>query len=224
MDNAAHSCGCDVHVRSVRPVYRSAAGPPEASARCRSSTRGMLWAAAAVLWLYPAVPAGAQDDRTVVLACPACHATQAEEVGRSVHAKADFDCRQCHGGEQVYTLAASNAEVYTRQAAKDAVRPAFDHGGQFRGKLSRLDVPQLCGDCHANVERMIDRQPLPDAGAAGQSATFRAGRLGLRVGVDAAAGARPGGGRTGRGGRGPGHGPHDSGRGGRRERRPAGPD
>ena len=114
----------------------------------------MLWAAAAVLWLYPAVPAGAQDDRTVVLACPACHATQAEEVGRSVHAKADFDCRQCHGGEQVYTLAASNAEVYTRQAAKDAVRPAFDHGGQFRGKLSRLDVPQLCGDCHANVERM----------------------------------------------------------------------
>ena len=108
----------------------------------------------ALLWLWATVPAWAQDDRTVVLTCPACHAVQSDQFSRSVHGKADFDCRQCHGGEEVYILSAANATVYTRQPAKDATRPAFDHGGQFRGKPSRLDVPQLCGDCHANVERM----------------------------------------------------------------------
>ncbi|MFQ5591505.1 MAG: hypothetical protein ACE5HE_10110 [Phycisphaerae bacterium] len=31
---------------------------------------------------------------------------------------------------------------------------SFDHGESFRAKPRRVDVPNLCGDCHADVERM----------------------------------------------------------------------
>jgi Rieske Fe-S protein len=108
-----------------------------------------------LLWMLAAAPvAYAQVDRVVALACQPCHPTEGEEFSRSVHAKGDFDCRQCHGGEEVYAMPEANAAVYTRQTAPPASRPAFDHGTKFRGKPSRLDVPPLCGDCHANVARM----------------------------------------------------------------------
>jgi hypothetical protein len=47
-------------------------------------------------------------------------------------------------------LTAAQSAVF--RAAAD--RPAFGHGAAFTGKPARTAVPQLCGDCHADVARM----------------------------------------------------------------------
>ncbi len=110
-----------------------------------------------VLALLSGIPAAAygQDVPAVALTCQQCHPTEGADFARSAHSKADFDCRQCHGGEQSYELGFLQALTYNPKREPGAAsRPAFDHGPEFRGKPTRLDVPKLCGDCHANVSRM----------------------------------------------------------------------
>ena len=57
-------------------------------------------------------------------------------------------------GRLFYNLSPARLSIYRSQTQPASSRPAFDHGNSFRGKPSRLDVPQLCGGCHANVEHM----------------------------------------------------------------------
>jgi Rieske Fe-S protein len=90
----------------------------------------------AALLLAPTSPKAAAQDRPAAQNCVDCHREQAAQIVASVH-DIELRCQDCHGGETSY-----------------AVAQDFDHGPSFRGKIARRDVPQLCGDCHADVQRM----------------------------------------------------------------------
>jgi Rieske Fe-S protein len=106
--------------------------------------------------------------------CAACHRSQAAEVETSVH-RGVVRCQECHGGQDFYEVESREAERLRQSLdAASATKPstgsprpttpatapapggraAFDHGSGFRGKPSRAAVPELCGTCHADVERM----------------------------------------------------------------------
>lgn len=82
--------------------------------------------------------------------CDACHAPQHEELLTSVHGR--LGCAECHGGEKTYSIGADVLKRFIREAP--GKRGDFDHGSSFTGKVSRGEVPQRCGSCHANIERM----------------------------------------------------------------------
>jgi hypothetical protein len=73
---------------------------------------------------------------------PSCvtHCHGAEQVAHqaSVHADA-LTCVECHGGDPT----AQRDEQKSHDPAKG-----------FRGKIPRADIPALCGDCHADPQRM----------------------------------------------------------------------
>lgn len=106
-----------------------------------------LGAAAALVSLAATGAVWAADAPTT---CTTCHASQHTELDQSVH-KA-LHCTECHGGEKAYTVAPPELARYL--VAAGATRPGFEHGGTFSGKPDRTKIPQLCGDCHANIERM----------------------------------------------------------------------
>lgn len=88
--------------------------------------------------------------------CIDCHTNQAEQLKASAH-KGVARCQDCHGGERAYDLP---IDEITRFLARPATQPAdqpglsFDHGRHFLGKPQRAAVPELCGSCHSDVERM----------------------------------------------------------------------
>jgi len=84
--------------------------------------------------------------------CSTCHPPQHSEHGGSVHAQ--LECMECHGGHEEYELDAETIAALTDPDLDAAQDPAFDHGDEFGGKAPRADVPNLCGNCHADVERM----------------------------------------------------------------------
>ncbi len=71
--------------------------------------------------------------------CGVCHGEQRVEHAESIHAEADLGCVGCHGGDP------------TQFESKDAAH-SVDRG--FRDHLSRADIPEVCGTCHADVQRM----------------------------------------------------------------------
>lgn len=89
--------------------------------------------ASAAVFLAP-VPAMGQDSPVT---CVTCHGQEAKDHAGSTHAL--LSCQDCHGGPKQYQLATA---------------AAFDHGDGFRGKPARSAIPQLCGSCHSDVERM----------------------------------------------------------------------
>lgn len=104
----------------------------------------MIVAAAGVV----ASPAMAQL-RSVT--CAECHAVQAEQLRGSVHREA-VRCQDCHGGAGAYDVPAELRQAFLGAGAS---RPAaFDHGTEFRGRATRTGVLEVCGNCHADVERM----------------------------------------------------------------------
>jgi len=68
-------------------------------------------------------------------ACGGCHEKESRLEHLGAHAKA-ATCADCHGGKP------------------DAADKAAGHGNGFTGKISRLQIPTLCGTCHADVRRM----------------------------------------------------------------------
>lgn len=84
--------------------------------------------------------------------CKTCHTEQAALLPTSVHGT--LACQECHGGPDKYTLSADEMARYTRPIAPGEVRPMFQHGDEFSGKAKRADIPNLCGNCHADVARM----------------------------------------------------------------------
>ncbi|HZS98129.1 MAG TPA: hypothetical protein VFA40_15210 [Terriglobales bacterium] len=81
-------------------------------------------------------------------ACVDCHSklegnlrVVVEESAASVHGHKAMSCTTCHGG---------NAEAEAKEKA---------HGNGFRGRISRAQVTELCGSCHADGERMKTFNP-----------------------------------------------------------------
>lgn len=70
--------------------------------------------------------------------CEACHADAARTEAERPHARAGISCTDCHGGD---------ATQASREAAKAA-------GTGYRGVLRGAAIVSLCGDCHADIERM----------------------------------------------------------------------
>lgn len=84
--------------------------------------------------------------------CTTCHTKQGDELGLSIHAK--LGCQECHGGAKEYDLPQGTEPGWVDPDLTDTQTSMFDHGPDFRGKADRAGVPNLCGDCHADVERM----------------------------------------------------------------------
>lgn len=82
--------------------------------------------------------------------CQTCHAVQTGQLAASVHAT--LNCRDCHGGDEQYPLAADALKRFVDRGAVHTM--TFDHGAAFTGRPSRSTIPNLCGDCHADVARM----------------------------------------------------------------------
>jgi hypothetical protein len=82
--------------------------------------------------------------------CGACHAEATRHLSESVHAS--LQCQECHGGEDTYTLSSEAMQEYVSRG--DAPSQSFDHGSSFAGPPARRQAPELCGNCHADVERM----------------------------------------------------------------------
>ncbi len=80
--------------------------------------------------------------------CTDCHATEAGRFAASVHSS--LTCQDCHQGEASYSVPETELKQYTSRAGGKS----FDHGSSFAGKPTRSAIPSLCGDCHADVERM----------------------------------------------------------------------
>ena len=99
---------------------------------------------------------GVEVSQARPISCVDCHLRQAEQLKASVH-QSVVRCQECHGGARDYELSIEEiAKFSATQVAHPTTttRPSFDHGPLFRGKARRAAVPELCGTCHSDVERM----------------------------------------------------------------------
>ena len=101
------------------------------------------WWLLSVAMLTPCLMAGSTKD-----SCVDCHAklegklkVAAERSATSVHGHKGMNCTTCHAG---------HAEAESKQRA---------HSGAFRGSISRAQVTELCGTCHADGDRMKTFNP-----------------------------------------------------------------
>ncbi len=71
------------------------------------------------------------------------HEFQMREDDRfiDVHARAGYGCHDCHGGDP------------------HDIDRAKDTAAGYIGKPAPQDIPQLCADCHSDIEYMRDRNP-----------------------------------------------------------------
>jgi hypothetical protein len=99
---------------------------------------------AAALTAAPEKPAPTPAPTSATaIGCVTCHlalddarvSPPAKAFADDIHAKSGFTCANCHGGDP-------NTE--DMDAAHDAKRG-------FRGKPKTVDVPELCGNCHADA-------------------------------------------------------------------------
>jgi len=101
------------------------------------------WSLLCVVILAPCLLAESAKDT-----CVDCHAKLegklkviVEQSASSVHGHKGMSCTTCHGG---------NAETEVKDKA---------HAAGFRGNISRAQVTELCGSCHADGERMKTFNP-----------------------------------------------------------------
>lgn len=104
---------------------------------------------AAVSVALLALPGRAEEKPAT---CATCHAREAEQLAASIHQA--LDCRECHQGEASYAVSAEALRGYLSGDAADGPVGEFDHGPSFAGKPTRAQIPDRCGGCHADVERM----------------------------------------------------------------------
>lgn len=102
--------------------------------------------------------------------CTVCHGAEHVEFAKSIHPSGDVTCVTCHGGDP--------AVVESKDAAH-----AKEKG--YRGALSRRDVAETCGACHADVRRMRPFGLRTDALAAYR--TSHHGKAMLEKGLEDAA-------------------------------------
>jgi nitrate/TMAO reductase-like tetraheme cytochrome c subunit len=101
----------------------------------------LLLAVALALTLSAAWPTQAED--LFKQSCIICHRQLERETSqpvrlwsKSVHARANVSCVDCHGGDPTSTI------------LKEA------HGKDFHGVPSPQEVPDFCGNCHSKASRM----------------------------------------------------------------------
>ncbi len=94
---------------------------------------------------WPSISSGQEREVT----CDTCHSAAAQHVAGSVHKS--LQCQECHGGQPRYEV---SADRVAQLSAEHTEGVKFDHGATFRGVLDRLAIPNMCGVCHADVERM----------------------------------------------------------------------
>jgi len=102
------------------------------------------FALAAILVLASGSPASAQQAQKAPQnqqeSCATnCHGAEATAASLSVHA-GRVSCVECHGGDA------------SAVRDKDASHAA---SAGFRGKPTRAQIPELCGNCHADPQRMF---------------------------------------------------------------------
>ncbi|MGA1874107.1 MAG: hypothetical protein ACMUIA_00705 [bacterium] len=97
------------------------------------------------------------------ITCITCHnhlgkdkAEWVKQWQESVHGKSDVSCPDCHGG---------NPASFNK--------PKIE-GTNFRGKPSRLEIPEFCGSCHSDPARMRQFQKRID-----QLAQYKTSRHGI---------------------------------------------
>ena len=66
-----------------------------------------------------------------------------EKFSQDIHAQKGFTCASCHGGD----------------ATSDDPEIAMSRKAGFKGKISRAQVPQLCGSCHSDPAVMRKYNP-----------------------------------------------------------------
>ncbi len=101
----------------------------------------------AVFLAGPLRTGAAQESKAT---CLTCHSAVKEQLAASVHRV--LRCGECHRGEESYPVPPEQASSLGRGTG--AAGRTFDHGSSFTGKPARKDIPILCGECHADVERM----------------------------------------------------------------------
>lgn len=70
--------------------------------------------------------------------CIVCHSDQWEQMKESAHSRHQITCDRCHGGDP----------------AKENMDEAKAPGTNFVGILTKQQIAQKCGECHADVETM----------------------------------------------------------------------
>jgi nitrate/TMAO reductase-like tetraheme cytochrome c subunit len=102
----------------------------------------MLSLAVAVA-LFPSEAAVAQMSKLPKESCVLCHRQLEKETSqpvgqwsKSVHARANVTCVDCHGGDPTSPVMAEA------------------HGKSFRGVPPPKEVPRFCGGCHSDASRM----------------------------------------------------------------------
>lgn len=111
---------------------------------CRLAAWGAAFALGAL------VGVARSEDRVT---CASCHTAEAKDFETSIH-RSSLRCQDCHGGADGYDVNAAELARFREALASPDLTMHFDHGSAFRGKPSRREIPERCGTCHADVERM----------------------------------------------------------------------
>src|SRR4029077_13597013 len=87
---------------------------------------------------------------TVVLLMPALASAQAKNVCVNCHAKLEGSLKVTAAQSDVHGHKGMSCDVCHGGNTQDEAR-AKAAGSGFRGHISREQIPQLCGSCHADV-------------------------------------------------------------------------
>lgn len=95
--------------------------------------RGLLW-----LFAFCAAPALSWAQAVPNNSCLTCHADMVEDMKGSVHYQHQIYCQNCHGGDP----------------AKADKESAKAEGTGYIGVPDKKQLVKVCGECHADVEKM----------------------------------------------------------------------
>src|SRR5262249_4061390 len=111
-----------------------------------TASRTARWIVAIMAVLSGSAPARGQDKNT----CLHCHSLLPDNLGATVekfsqdiHTQKGLACVSCHGGD----------------AANDDPEISMGKKAGFKGKISRAQIPALCGSCHSDPAYMRKYNP-----------------------------------------------------------------
>lgn len=85
-----------------------------------------------------------------ILTCGSCHSAELNHLSASVHSA--IGCQECHGGAERYEVTEAEAQRFQSRTPNSG--SVFDHGPTFHGPAAKSEIPNLCGDCHADAQHM----------------------------------------------------------------------